>query len=161
MTPTELAREIAYPVTQAAMVLALLFFYVLLLLVSRAGLPGVFLLVVAAPAYARYLLAILEARLHGRQPEPPTLEMFSLVDSLWSLFPLVPFAALLWLEIFLSAGQRSGASAAMSAMLPMLAFALLMPAFLTILTMTRSPLASINPLLMCRPEIGGSEKFAS
>ncbi|HSD69854.1 MAG TPA: hypothetical protein VLB07_09880 [Woeseiaceae bacterium] len=150
MKPSELAREIAYPLTQAVMLLALLFFSGLLLLANRAGLLGMFLLLIAAPAFARYLLAILDARTHGRQPEPPSLEMFSLVDSLWTLFPLVPVAAVVWLEILLSGEPGTGNTRAMIAASPMLAFVVLMPASLTILTMTRSPLASINPLLIGR-----------
>jgi hypothetical protein len=147
---TDIVREITYPLTQAAMLLALLFFWALLVIVDKAGLPGLFLLVVSLPAYVRYLLAILEARAHGRQPEPPTLEMFSLVDSLWTLFPLMPVAAIVWLEYFLFGGIGPAPHRILIAALPVFAFVLLIPASLTILTMTRSPLASINPLLVGR-----------
>lgn len=146
----DFVREIAYPMTQPVMVLALLFFWALLVIGNKAGLPGLFLLAVSLPAYVRYLLAILEARAHGRQPEPPSLEMFSLVDSLWTLFPLVPVAAIVWFEVFLFSRAISAETRVVIGTLPVLVFVLLAPASLTILTMTRSPLASINPLLVGR-----------
>ncbi len=148
----DLAREIAYPLTQPVLVMAMFFFSALLILATRTGLYGLFLLLLLLPAYARYLLAILEARIHGRQPEPPTLEMFSLVGSLWTLFPLVPVAAIVWLEYFIigGAGTADGMYRGWMIVLPWLIFVLLMPASLTILTMTRSPIASINPLSVYR-----------
>ncbi len=150
MKLADFVREIAYPLTQPVMLLALLFFWALLVIVDKAGRLGLFLLVVSLPAYVRYLLAILDARAHGRQPEPPTLEMFSLVDSLWTLFPLVPVAAIVWFEYFLFGGVAPAEYGILIAALPVVAFVLLVPASLTILTMTRSPLASINPLLVGR-----------
>jgi hypothetical protein len=132
------------------MLLALLFFWALLVIGIKAGILGLFLFAVSLPAYVRYLLAILEARAHGRQPEPPSLEMFSLVDSLWTLFPLAPVATIVWFEVFLFSRAMSAETIVMIGTLPLLAFVLLAPASLTILTMTRSPLASINPLLVGR-----------
>jgi hypothetical protein len=146
---TDFVREIAYPLTQPVMLLALLFFWALLVIVDMAGLLGLFLLTVSLPAYMRYLLAILEARAHGRQPEPPSLEMFSLVDSLWTLFPLVPVAAIAWFAFFLP-GVVPVEYGILIATFPVFAFVLLAPASLTILIMTRSPLASLNPLLVGR-----------
>jgi hypothetical protein len=148
----DLARELAYPLTQPVMVLALLFFSALLMLAMRAGLYGLFLLLLLLPAYGRYLLAILEARIHGRPPQPPSVEMFGLADSLWTLFPLVPVAALVWLEYFImgGTGTAGGTYHGWMIVLPWLIFVLLMPASLTILTMTRSPIASINPLSIYR-----------
>jgi hypothetical protein len=150
LKPSDFVREIAYPLTQPVMLLALVFFSVLLVLVVKAGLLGLFLLLVSAPAYVRYLIAILDARAHGRQPEPPTLEMFSLVDSFWTMFPLVPVAALVWFEYFLFTSALTAEHGVLIAALPVSVFVLLMPASLTILTMTRSPLASINPMLVGR-----------
>ncbi len=150
MKISDLVREIAYPLTQPVMVLAQLFFAVLLVIAVQASLLGLFLLLVSAPAYVRYLLAILDARAHGRQPEPPTLEMFSLVDSVWTLFPLVPVTALVWFEYLVFNAVWTAEHRILIAALPVLAFLLLLPASLTILTMTRSPLASINPMLVAR-----------
>lgn len=150
MTFTEFAREIAYPLTQPVMLIALVFFWLLLIIATKAGLLGLFLLLLAIPAYLRYLLAILESRAHGKEPEPPTGEMFSLVDSAWSLFPLVPVAILVWLEFAIAAKADAGVQGAgiILAGLPRLLFALLMPASLAVLTLTRSPLASIKPGLL-------------
>lgn len=144
---TEFAREIAYPLAQPVLLIALVFFWLLLLLATKAGLLGLFLLLVAIPAYLRYLLAVLETRAHGQPPEPPTGELFNLVDSAWSLFPLVPVAILVWVEYAIVAGIGEGSRRAglLLAVLPILVFALLMPASLAVLTLTRSPIASINP----------------
>ena len=55
-------REILYPLTDIAVVLALIFFLLLELLVEVAGLLGLWLIIVLLPAYFRYLLYLLEAR---------------------------------------------------------------------------------------------------
>jgi hypothetical protein len=143
----DIPGELAYPLSQPVLAIALVFFWLLLSIATHAGLYGLFLLLVLLPAYSRYLLAILEARAHGQRPEPPTAEMFSLTESLWTLFPLLPVAAVIWIEFFIAAqfGPDFGRTGTFIAVLPLLAFVALMPASLAILTMTRSPLASINP----------------
>jgi len=146
VTLTDIVRELAYPLTQPVILIALLFFWLLMALANYAGLLGLFLLIVLLPAYFRYLLDILEARAHARQPEPPSIEIFSLVDSLWTLFPLLPVAALIWSRHYLGGGESADAMTQLIAALPLLAFLLLMPASLTILVLTRSPLASLNPV---------------
>jgi hypothetical protein len=140
----EIAAEFSYPLTRPAMVLALVFFWLLIGLAKYAGLYGLFLLLILLPAYIRYLIAILDSRINGREPEPPTVEMFSLVDSLWTLFPLVPVAAMVGIEIAI--GSAAGADRSLLGTLPLGVFVFLMPASLAMLTLTRSPLASINPL---------------
>ena len=148
MTAAEFFRELVFPLTQATVLIAMVFFWLLISLALYAGIFGVFLLIVSMPAYCRYLMAILEDRIHGRLPEPPTAEMFSLVDSLWNLFPLVPVAALVWIETVIGArvGADAGSADRLLALLPPLVFGLLVPASFTILAMTRSPIASLNPV---------------
>jgi hypothetical protein len=125
----------------------MIFFWLLLSIAKYAGLYGMFLLILLLPAYLRYLLDILDARANGRQPEAPTADMFSLVDSAWTLFPAVPIALLLWFSYFIAPfAAGSGAARVLLAHLPAIAFVLIMPAFLTVLTMTHSPAASLNPL---------------
>jgi hypothetical protein len=51
-----LGRELLYPLTVMAIVFAMIFFWLLFGLAQRAGLLGLFLLVMATPAYIRYLL---------------------------------------------------------------------------------------------------------
>jgi hypothetical protein len=119
----------------------------LLSIAKYAGLYGMFLLILLLPAYLRYLLDILDARANGRQPEAPTADMFSLVDSAWTLFPAVPIALLLGFSYFIAPyAAGSGAARELLAHLPAIAFVLIMPAFLTVLTMTHSPAACLNPL---------------
>lgn len=144
---TEIPGELGYPLSQPVLAIAMVFFWLLISLATHAGLYGLFLLLVLLPAYCRYLLSILEARTLGQRPEPPTAEMFSLTQSLWTLFPLLPVAAIIWIEIFIAAklGPDPGVVRSLIAALPWLVFVLLMPASMVILTMTRSPLASVNP----------------
>jgi hypothetical protein len=78
LKPGELARELAFPLTQPAILLAMIFFWLLLSIAKYAGLYGMFLRILLLPAYLRYLLDILDARANGRQPEAPTADMFSL-----------------------------------------------------------------------------------
>jgi hypothetical protein len=147
LKPAELFRELAFPLTQPALLLAMIFFWVLLGFAKFAGLFGLFLLFLAAPAYLRYLVTILEDRAHGREPEPPTVEMFNLADSAWTLFPAVPIALLIWANhVVSSLDTEPGALATMLVLLPDLVFLLLMPAFLAVLGLTHSPIASLNPL---------------
>jgi len=66
MRAAELLRALAYPFTASAIVLAMLFFYSLFLLNERAGLVGIGLLIIAVPAYLRYLVLLIEERALGR-----------------------------------------------------------------------------------------------
>jgi hypothetical protein len=147
LKPAELLQELAFPLTQPALLLAMIFFWIVLGFAKYAGLFGLFLLLLAAPAYLRYLVTILDDRAHGREPEPPTVEMFNIADSAWTLFPAVPIALLIWANHVVSAMDMApGVLATMLALLPELVFLLLMPSFLAVLSMTHSPLASLNPL---------------
>ncbi|MEQ9563345.1 MAG: hypothetical protein RLN69_12560 [Woeseiaceae bacterium] len=147
MKPAELLRELAFPLTQPALSLAMLFFWIVLGFAKFAGLFGLFLLFLAAPAYLRYLVTVLDDRAHGRGPEPPTVEMFNLTDNAWTLFPAIPIALLIWANFAVSSlALEPGALATTLALLPELVFLLLMPAFLAVLSMTHSPVASLNPL---------------
>jgi hypothetical protein len=147
LKPAELLQELAFPLTQPALLLAMIFFWIVLGFAKYAGLFGLFLLLLAAPAYLRYLVTILDDRAHGREPEPPTGEMFNIADSTWTLFPAVPIALLMWANYVVSAmDMEPGVLATMLALLPELVFLLLMPSFLAVLSMTHSPLASLNPL---------------
>lgn len=147
MKPAELARELVLPLTQPVLLLAMIFFWLLLGIALYAGMLGLFLLIIAFPAYLRYLTAVLDDRAHGRQPGPPTAEMFNLADSAWTLFPAVPVALLIWVNHAVASTETEATAMTMLlAALPGIVFVLLMPAFLTVLSMTHSPAASLNPL---------------
>ena len=133
-------REIFYPLTETTVVLALIGFVLLSSLAQAAGLLGAWLAVVIVPAFFRYLLHLLEARANGRNPLPPGIELFNWVQNFWSLFPLVLLCILIWGSYFL-ANNFSITAALLLGLLMLLIF----PASMAVLSMTRSPLESLNP----------------
>lgn len=133
-------REIFYPLTETTVVLALVGFALLSSLAQAAGLLGVWLAVVIVPAFFRYLLHLLEARANGRNPPPPGIELFNWVQNFWSLFPLVLLCILIWGSYFLASNFSITA-----ALLLGLLILFIFPASMAVLSMTRSPLESLNP----------------
>ena len=95
MRAAELLRALAYPFTALAIVLAMLFFYSLFWLNERAGLVGIGLLIIAVPAYLRYLVLLIEERALGRPAPVPSIETFSLWSGRWTLATLVHVAAVI------------------------------------------------------------------
>lgn len=145
MKPVEFAAELAYPLTNLAIVLAMLFFWLLSALVWNAHLFGIVLGAIVFPAYLRYLLYLLEARANGRQPPVPSIEMFSVWSHTWALTPLILVAAIVWAEIALY-----GTGLIWGAALLLLVAIVVMPLSLAVLAITHSPVESLNPLAMLR-----------
>ena len=145
MKPADAIREIVYPLTDVAIILAMLFFWMLFGLAQRAGLIGLWLLIIIAPAYVRYLLYLLEARANDRSPPVPDISMFNPVDNLWTLTPLILLSILMWANIlFANTGQM------WVAMLLSFAIFLIAPSMLAILAVTHSPPESLNPAAIWR-----------
>ena len=140
LKPAALIREILYPLTDTTVLLALVAFVLLFSLAQAAGGFGIWLTVVIMPAFFRYLLHLLEARLNGRRPPPPGIELFNWVQNFWSLAPLVLLCVLIWGSDFL-ATNVSVIAAWMLAMLILLIY----PASMAVLAMTHSPGESLNP----------------
>jgi hypothetical protein len=140
MQARTLIGEILYPLTDTAVVLALIVFLFLQALATAAGFLGVYLAIVIVPAYFRYLLRLLEARANGRNPPPPGIELFNWVENYWSLFPLVLLCLLGWGTYFLATLVSP-----VAALLFGVCILLVYPASLAILAVTRSPLESLNP----------------
>lgn len=145
MKSSELLREIVYPLTNLTVVLAMLFFWLMFLLVAKAGLIGIWLLVMVAPAYFRYLLALLEERANGRSAPVPSVEMFAPADSLWTLTPLILLALLIWSGIWADGTQYAWLSRTFGFLIFFIA-----PASLGILAITHSPNESLNPMAIIR-----------
>lgn len=145
MKSSEILREIVYPLTNLTIVLAMLFFWLMFLLVAKAGLIGIWLLVLVAPAYFRYLLALLEERANGRPAPVPSAEMFAPADSLWTLTPLVLLALLIWSGIWLEGTQYAWLARIFGLLILLIA-----PASLGILAITHSPEESLNPMAIAR-----------
>lgn len=145
MKPSDVIREILYPLKNMAIVFAMLFFWMLFGLVQRAGLIGLWLLVIIAPAYIRYLLYLLEARANNRAPPVPEISMFNPVDNLWSLTPLILISMLIWVEILFVDSDLAW----LGILLGMAIF-LVVPSTLAILAVTHSPSESLNPSAVLR-----------
>lgn len=148
LKPSELAREIALPITAPAVFFALLMFFGFLQIALLGRTFGlVIALVLAAqlavfvlPAMLRTLMQLLEARSMGREPQPPAVELFSWVGSLWTLLPVVHLALAIY--VYYSAGNPHGFAVYTVA----IAYALLLPASLILLAVTHSVVTSVNPL---------------
>lgn len=145
MKIAEAGRELAFPFTDLAVVQAMIWFWLMGMLIDAAGLLGIWLAAVVVPAFFRYALYLLEARAAGSTPPPPGIELFNLVDGLWSLFPLLLIVALS-AGIFLVGSEVSPAAGVIACVLVLL----FLPASLAILAITRSPLESLNPLAIRR-----------
>ena len=145
MRAAELLRELAYPFTESAIVLAMLFFYALFWLSERAGLVGIGLLIIAVPAYLRYLVQLIEDRAHGRPAPVASIETFSLWSDPWALATLVHVAAIIAAITVLEYVDVPAADVILA-----VAAALVLPAAFAVLAVTHSPLQSLNPLAIAR-----------
>lgn len=148
MKPNEFLREVMTPLTSPAVLLAMVLFF---LLFQVAMLATVFGMVIAAvlaaqliifvlPALLRYLMVVLEARIHGREPDALGIDLFPWVGNVWTLFPIVHIGVFIYVVYLTDA--NFGPTAALGIAL---LYAFLLPASLVTLAMTHSALASLNP----------------
>ena len=152
MKPAELRRELLYPLTDMAIILAILFFWVVFnvakLLAAMPGFIGGILaltvLLFLTPAFLRYGLYLLEARANGQQAPVPGSDVFALTGALWSLTPFILIALLVWGGILLSDYGL------VWVLLYGCVFLFVMPASLAILAITHSPVESLNPAAVAR-----------
>jgi hypothetical protein len=145
MRPADLARAALLPVTEPAVLLALMLFTVLGTIGIYGGLLGLFLLALLVPTVFRFQMLVLEATAKGTRPEPLDADNLSIAGSAWALFPLPLVIAVGWAAF--SAWQRFGDGAAM---IVLLIAGCVLPASLAVLAITRSPLQSINPVALGR-----------
>ncbi len=145
MKPTDILREIAYPLTNVTIVFAMLFYWFLFGLAQWAGLFGIVLLALTLPAYFRFLLYLLEERANNRPPPVPDITMFNPADNMWSLTPLILIALLLWADRLLIYSQWAVAAAIVGIVVLIIA-----PASMAILAVTHSPSESLNPAAIVR-----------
>ena len=145
MRPSDAARELVYPLSDSAIVLAMLGFWLLGSLARAAGLLGIWLAFVLLPAFFRYALYLLEARAQGRDAPALGIELFNWVENFWSLFPLL-LLLVAGQFVYFVATQVSGDAAILLSVL--LCFVL--PASMGILGVTRSPLMSISPVAITK-----------
>ena len=100
-------------------------------------------MVVIFPAMIRFLIGVCEARIYRQAVEPPGIEKFGWIAGVWS------FTALVWilLAVWCTVGAVN-AYGVLGGVLVGAAVLTLLPAPLAMLALTRSPLASINPVAL-------------
>ncbi len=145
MKPSDIVRAIFYPLTESAVLVPLLFFWVLTSFALWGGVLGLVFLFFISIAVLRFQMIVLEARARGAKPETPGIDFFSLLGNAWTLFPVVLVA--LFLLAVVMAGRTFGAA---WAVVTLLVSSLFLPASLSILAITRSPLQSLNPVAIFR-----------
>lgn len=140
MTPTEIFEEIAYPLTNAAVLMTMVLLYLILSFAAYGGVLGLLLLFLILPALFRYLMVLLQWRADGR--EDPSLEVdhLSWFGNAWSIFPAL-LAVVITLGLY-SISTKFGPAAAYVAAIAIIA---VLPASLAVLAISRSPIASLNP----------------
>lgn len=142
---TAAIKELAFPLTDAGIVLAIGLFWLLGSFAKSGGILGLWLGFLLLPPFFRYALYLLEARAHGRQVPALGAELFTWAENFWSLFPLLIIAVTVWLDIYLAFNVSLRAAAVAT-----LALVLILPASVGILGLTRSPLQSISPVAIVK-----------
>ncbi len=145
MKATDIGRQLLYPLTDMAIVFAMIFYWLLFGLAQNAGLLGIALLFLTVPAYLRYLLYLLEARANGRSAPVPDITMFNPADNFWTLTPLIPIVVAIWAGILLASKISL-----FGVMLIGAAALVIVPASVAVLAITHSPAESLNPAAMMR-----------
>jgi len=152
--PADFVRELLYPLTDMAIIMAMLFFWVAFAIAQAGGLLGLWLLILLTPAYFRYLLYLLEARASGNEAPVPTAEMFDPAENFWSLTPLILVALVIWGGIAIADFGWAWS------LVYGIAILFVMPASMAILAVTHSPLESLNPAAIVRMfRVCGSDYF--
>lgn len=145
MRPFDLGRALLAPVTEPTILLPVVMFAILTTLGMNGGLIGIFLLILLLPPIFRFQMLVLEAAARGVAPEPLDAENFSFAGSGWALFPLPLVILITWATV--ATTQRYGDT---GGFLVLFVAAMLLPASLSVLVITRSPLQSLNPVALMR-----------
>jgi len=141
MKPADLPRELVYPFSDMSILLAMTGFWLLGSLAKAGGMLGLWLGAILLPAFFRYALYILDARSKGQEVPALGIEMFTWVENNWSLFPLVLLCGYVWAAVYL-ANNVSILAALLSGVFLLIIF----PASMAVLSVTRSPMQSLNPV---------------
>lgn len=145
VSPAWLVGELHFPVTDTVVLIAIVSFALLTTLAREAGIFGLWLGIILVPALYRYLLMLLEARALGIATPVAGIDVFNLVDNVWSLTPLVLLAVSIWGGYWLHHEVSPLAAWIFGATLVGVT-----PALLAILALTRSPFESLDPRAIVR-----------
>ena len=157
MTFKDWLTELVFPLSSSTTLIALVVFYALISLIAFAGVFGIWLAVLVIPGLVRYLTMVAVARARGADTQPPTAEFFDPADSWWTLFPTILIVAAAM--VIKAVGDGQGETAAL--ILAFL-FAAILPAMISVLVITQSPLQCFNPVALKTlvVESGGDYWFA-
>lgn len=153
MKPIDVLRALVYPVTESAVLVPLVVFWLLLSLVTFPGLMGLFLMIVVGlflmfvvvPAVFRYQMIVLEARARGKTPDTPDIDIFRWFGNAWTVFPVPVVLFLVFITV--ETADRFGTA---WAILPVLFAGVFFPVSIAVLAITQSPLQSLNPVALYR-----------
>ena len=145
MKPADLLREILFPLTDLTVLMAIVGLGSLLWLADAGGWFGIWLAFIVVPAIFRYAIYLLEARAHGGGTHVAGIEIFNIADNFWGIFPLILLAAVIWVELYIVQNVSLQA-----AQLVLGIFFLVYPASMAVLGITRSPIESVNPVVLIR-----------
>jgi hypothetical protein len=145
LKPADIGREFAYPLSNLSVLFSALFVFLMLEFAAFGGILGLFLGFLVLPALFRYLMRILDSRSKGQDPGPLVVEDFMWFYSAWSLFLIVHLAVLIYATYILGSLYGLAAMLAVNILL-----AVVIPASLAVLAITRSPLECLNPRSVVR-----------
>jgi len=145
MTPARLLAAIVYPFTATAVLIPLVVYWLLIAFALWGGVLGLFLLFLVVPAVFRSQMILLEARARGAEPATPDVEFFSWFGSAWTLFPAPVIVALVWSARLIAERFGIGVAEVFVSVC-----VVLLPSFVAVLAITRSPLQSLNPIAHAR-----------
>lgn len=139
-TAAKLARELAYPLTDGAVLMSWLALFLVVRFAVSGGVLGLLLLLLVLPSLFRYLMRVLDARAKGQDPGPLSVDDLLWFGSAWSLFVIVHVAVLIYVSYFVGRRYGLGAMLVVDALL-----AAVIPASLAVLAVTRTPAESLMP----------------
>lgn len=141
MTPADFGKEIVYPATHYATALPIIITWILFSLATTFGLFGMFLFLCTLFPFQAYLMRLLQARAMNRDAPAFDAEMMAFFGNPASLFPLALANIFGWTSVAVM-----HALGTLAGWLFVMAWGAIMPASLSILAVSRSPLESINPI---------------
>ena len=140
LQPADIARELVYPLRHASLLFSWLALFLVIEFAMSGGVLGLLLLLLVLPSFFRYLMRVLDARARGADVGPLEVDDLLWFGNAWSLFVIVHVAVVVYATYFL--GSRFGIAAAFAADLVL---AVLIPASLAVLAITRNPVESLTP----------------
>lgn len=133
------------PISEPAVLLPIILFW-LLLSFGIWGLPfGLFLLFLTLPGVFRFFMILLESSASGTQARAFDAEYFNWSSNAWSLFPLPVLGLLAWATLL--ARTKYGVD---GSFIVLFLTSVFLPPFLIVLAVTHSTMQSLNPLAIAR-----------